>query len=70
MWNGLEKNRNWTLRENNEAFTLFRTMSLNMKNCRQYTHKHCTYSAEQSLHKRGTRRTRWAQELHNISVRL
>ena len=24
--------------------------------CRQYTHKHCTYSAVQSLHKRGTHR--------------
>ena len=37
---------------------------------RQYTHKHCTYSAIQSLHKRGTHRTRLAQELHNIFVRL
>ena len=32
--------------------------------CRQYTHKHCTYSAVQCLHKRGTHRTRLAQELH------
>ena len=38
--------------------------------CTQYTHKHCTYSAEQSLHKRGTHRTRLAQELHSIFVRL
>ena len=38
--------------------------------CRQYTHKHCTYSAVRSLHKRGTHRTRLAQELHNIFVRL
>ena len=38
--------------------------------CRQYTHKHCTHSAVQSLHKRGTHRTRLAQELHNIFVRL
>ena len=34
------------------------------------THKHCTYSAVQSIHKRGTHRTRLAQELHNIFVRL
>ena len=40
------------------------------KRCRQYTHKHCTYSAVQSLHKRVTHRTRLAQELHNIFVRL
>ena len=33
-------------------------------------HEHCTYSAVQSLHKRGTHRTRLAQELHNIFVRL
>ena len=38
--------------------------------CGQYTHKHCTYSAVQSLHKRGTHRTRLAQELHNIFVPL
>ena len=38
--------------------------------CRQYTHKHCTYSAVQSLHKRGTHRTRLAQDLHNICGRL
>ena len=38
--------------------------------CRQYTHKHCTYSAAQSLHKRGMHRTRLAQELHDIFVRL
>ena len=38
--------------------------------CGQYTHKHCTYSAIQSLHKRGTHRTRLAQELHNIFVRI
>ena len=38
--------------------------------CRQCTHKHCTYSAVQSIHKRGTHRTRLAQELHNIFVRL
>ena len=37
---------------------------------RQYTHKHCTYNAVQSLHKRGMHRTRLAQELHNIFVRL
>ena len=34
--------------------------------CRQYTHKHCTYSAVQAR----THRTRLAQELHNIFVRL
>ena len=34
--------------------------------CRQYTLKHCTYSAVQSLHKRGTHRTRLAQEWHYI----
>ena len=28
---------------------------------RQYTHKHCTYSAVQPVHKRGTHRTRLAQ---------
>ena len=33
-------------------------------------HKHCTYIVVQSLHKRGTHRTRLAQELHNIFVRL
>ena len=38
--------------------------------CRQYTHEHCTYSAVQSVHKRGTHRTRLAQELHYIFVRL
>ena len=38
--------------------------------CRQYTHKHCTYNAVQSLHKLGMHRTRLAQELHNIFVRL
>ena len=38
--------------------------------CRRYTHKHCTYSAVQSLHKRGKHRTRLAQELHNIFVCL
>ena len=38
--------------------------------CGQYTHKHCTYSAVQSVHNRGTHRTRLAQELHNIFVRL
>ena len=38
--------------------------------CGQYTHKHCTSSAVQSIHKRGTHRTRLAQELHNIFVRL
>ena len=37
---------------------------------RQYTHQHCTYSAVQSFHKRGTHRTRLTQELHNIFVRL
>ena len=31
--------------------------------CRLYTHKHCAYRAVQSLHKRGTHRTRLAQEL-------
>ena len=39
-------------------------------NCRQYTHKHCTYRAVQSVHKRGKHRTRLAQELHDIFVRL
>ena len=29
--------------------------------CRQCTHKHCRYSAVQSVHKRGTHRTRLAQ---------
>ena len=29
--------------------------------CRQYTHKHCTYSAAQPVHKRGTHITRLAQ---------
>ena len=27
--------------------------------CRRYTHKHCTYSAKQSVHKRGMHRTRF-----------
>ena len=36
--------------------------------CRQYTHKHCTYSAVQSLHKCGTHRTRLAQDFHNFFV--
>ena len=31
--------------------------------CGQYTHEHYTYSAVQSLHQRGTHRTRLAQEL-------
>ena len=38
--------------------------------CRQDTHSQHTYSAVQSVHKRGTHRTRLAQELHNIFVRL
>ena len=43
--------------------------------CRQYTHKHCTYRAEQLVHKRGTHITRLARgrpgpELHCIFVRL
>ena len=33
------------------------------RRCRQDTHKQCTYSAVQSLHKRGTHRTRLAQDL-------
>ena len=36
----------------------------------QNTRKHCTYSAVQSVQKRGTHRTRLAQELYNIFVRL
>ena len=39
--------------------------------CRQYTHKHCTYSAVQPVHKRGTHITRLAQgpaRLKNCSV--
>ena len=38
--------------------------------CRQYTHKHCTHIAAQSVDKRGTHRTRSAQELHDIFERL
>ena len=34
-----------------------------LKKRRQYLHEHCTYSAVQSLHKRGTHRTRLALEL-------
>ena len=38
--------------------------------CRQYTHKYCTYSAVQPVHKRGTHRTRLAQELHGLQRHL
>ena len=41
----------------------FSGVSQRVETCRQYTHKHCTYSAVQFVRKCGTHRTRLAQEL-------
>ena len=60
-----------------ENWWLFRFPGKNSRNstgvCRQYTHKHCTYSKVQFVHKRGTQTTRLAQAITDcifIFVRL
>ena len=55
---GRKKSRRGT---DSQCFSQPWTRCAPSQTCRGYTHKHCTYSEVQSLHKRGTHRTRLAQ---------